>query len=756
MKAATLTTGRTSLAVAFLLSLVTVSPAYADSLTLMWDPNAEQVAGYAVYVGSSSGSLTQRYDVGNTTSFNWMNAVAGQQYCFAVTAYLDASTEGPKSTVVCGYSNQYPTLTKPANKTSTAGQPASLQLVGSDPDGQAVTYSASGLPPGLSLMSGTGFISGTPTTAGTYTVMASVSDGVLSSAAQSFTWSVSAAPAADTTAPTVSVIGPTSASTYASSALSVSLSGTANDNVGVTAVSWTSDRGGSGTATGTTSWSIGAIGLQVGTNVISVTARDAAGNQASDVLTVTYTAPDTTAPSVSIASPTAGSTYATASANMPLGGSASDNVGVTQVNWVNDRGGSGIASGTTNWSVSAVALQSGTNIITVTARDAAGNQSTDTLTVTYTPPDTAVPTVSILGPTSASSYAAASSALTLGGTASDNLGVTAVTWANDRGGSGFTSGTTSWSVASVTLQTGTNVITVTAQDAAGNKGTDVLTVTYSAPDTSAPAVIIMTPTVSTSYAVSLSSLSMGGTASDNVGVTQVTWANDRGGSGTASGTTSWSIPTIALQAGINVITVTARDAAGNQGATMLTVTYSASDSTVPAVSISGPTTMPSYVATSSSLSLGGVASDNVGVTQVSWVNDRGGSGTASGTTNWSVAAVALQGGTNVITVTAWDAAGNLSIDALTVTYSAPAPAPSPTPSIDLSGTLYASGRWMKALLSWNVVTGRYVDVYRNGSRLTRTTNDGSYTDSPRSSGPYTYYVCVTDTTVCSNTITLSQ
>ena len=46
----------------------------------------------------------------------------------------------------------------------------------------------------------------------------------------------------------------------------------------------------------------------------------------------------------------------------------------------------GTATGTTSWSVSGIALQSGANVLTVTARDAAGNTSTDTLTVTYTPP----------------------------------------------------------------------------------------------------------------------------------------------------------------------------------------------------------------------------------------------------------------------------------------------------------------------------------------------------------------------------------
>ena len=659
MNAATLTTGRAPFAIAFLLSLVAVSPAHADTLTLMWDPNPEQVNGYVVYAGAQSSSLTQRSDVGNTTTFTLTTAVAGQQYCFAVAAYFDPATEGPRSTAVCGYSNQYPTLSNPGNQSSTAGQAVSLQLVGSDPDGQAISYTASGLPPGLTLGSSNGFISGVATTAGSYSVTARVSDGVLTSAAQSFTWSVASSSTADTTSPSVSITGPTSAATYTSSASSVLLSGTATDNVGVSAVTWANDRGGSGTATGTTGWSAPSIALQVGTNVITVTARDAAGNRGTDVLTVTYTAPDTTAPTVSITGPTTSSTFSTSATSLTISGIAADAVGVTQVSWVNDLGGAGTASGTTSWSVTGIDLKYNTNTITVTARDAAGNQSTDVLAVTYTPADTSAPTVSIVGPTTAASYATTSSVVTLGGTAADNLGVTAVSWANDRGGSGFSSGTTSWSVPSVSLQSGTNVITVAAQDAAGNRGTDVLTVSYTPPDTTAPTVSIASPTTSSTFTASSGSLTIGGTAADAVGVTQVGWVNDRGGAGTASGTTTWSVPSVALQTGTNVITVTARDASGNQ-----------------------------------------------------------------------------------------------STDALTVTYSAPVPEPSP--SIVLSADFYSSGRWKKVLLRWTLVSGRYVDIYRDGVRLTRTNNDGSYTDAPRGVGPFSYYVCVSGTTVCSNTVVVSQ
>jgi hypothetical protein len=163
---------------------------------------------------------------------------------------------------------------------------------------------------------------------------------------------------------------------------------------------------------------------------------------------------------------------------MPLSGTASDNVGVTQVSWVNDRGGNGVASGTTKWSVSSIPLASGTNTITVQARDAVGNLANDVLTVTQstTSSDTMAPAVTITGPTSSATYSTRATSITVSGTSSDNVGVTQVAWTNAAGGSGTATGTTSWSV-TIPLQQGTNAITITARDAADNLGVDTLTVT---------------------------------------------------------------------------------------------------------------------------------------------------------------------------------------------------------------------------------------------------------------------------------------
>jgi hypothetical protein len=126
--------------------------------------------------------------------------------------------------------------------------------------------------------------------------------------------------------------------------------------------------------------------LQSGSNVLTVTARDGADNTSTDVLTVTYNTGDTTAPVITIQKPTTNATITSNTATIALSGTASDNVSVTRVTWSNDRGGSGTASGTTNWSVTGILLQPGDNVLTVTAFDAVGNTKTDVLTVTFTDP----------------------------------------------------------------------------------------------------------------------------------------------------------------------------------------------------------------------------------------------------------------------------------------------------------------------------------------------------------------------------------
>jgi len=100
---------------------------------------------------------------------------------------------------------------------------------------------------------------------------------------------------------------------------------------------------------------------------------------------------DINPPEVFITMPTSASVYTNTTGTLNLSGTADDNLGLAQgivagVAWANSRGGGGNAPGTTNWTVSGIALLPGTNILTVTAFDATGNSSNVALTVFYQPP----------------------------------------------------------------------------------------------------------------------------------------------------------------------------------------------------------------------------------------------------------------------------------------------------------------------------------------------------------------------------------
>jgi hypothetical protein len=241
-----------------------------------------------VYVGTQSGSYSNTYDVGNTTSFAYPNASAGQAYYFAVAAYFPGPVIGTKSTEVSGTSNGAPALMNPGNQSSVVGNAVSLQLSGSDPAGQPVSYGVTALPPGLGLSASTGKISGTPTTPGSYLVTAVVSDGVLSDS-ETFTWSVTAPTVADdTTGPVITITMPTTRALFNTDQNFVTVGGTATDNTPVVEVTWVSDRGASGTATGTESW-IAGVPLSRGPNTITIRARDEAGNIGTKTIVVKST-----------------------------------------------------------------------------------------------------------------------------------------------------------------------------------------------------------------------------------------------------------------------------------------------------------------------------------------------------------------------------------------------------------------------------------------------------------------------------------
>jgi serine protease len=80
------------------------------------------------------------------------------------------------------------TVTDPGNQSGNVGNPVNLQIAAADSDGDALAFSATGLPPGLSISS-SGDITGTPTVNGTYSVTVTAADSLATGSA-SFTWAI--------------------------------------------------------------------------------------------------------------------------------------------------------------------------------------------------------------------------------------------------------------------------------------------------------------------------------------------------------------------------------------------------------------------------------------------------------------------------------------------------------------------------------------------------------------------------------------
>ena len=73
----------------------------------------------------------------------------------------------------------------------------------------------------------------------------------------------------------------------------------------------------------------------------------------------------------------------------------------------------------------------------------------------------------------------------------------------------------------------------------------------------------------------------------------------------------------------------------------------------------------------------------------------------------------------------------------------------PNAEITLSATWEKVKSKFRVYLVWSGAVGANVDIYRNGTLLITTPNDGAHTDSPKA-GTYNYKVCEVGTSTCSN------
>jgi len=290
----------------------------------------------------------------------------------------------------------------------------------------------------------------------------------------------------DTTKPTVAIASPTGGAVSGVVTFSIN----ASDNVGVTRVELRVN--GALVATDTAApWQFGWNSASVANGGVSVTATayDAAGNSAVspavalNVSNAPIAPTDTMPPSVAIASPTGGNV----SGSVKVSVNATDNVGVTRVDFVVNNtvvASSNVAPYAFTWNTSAYA--NGAATLAARAYDAKGNVGTSANVVvniansTGGPAvgDTTPPVVSISSPLGGS---VVSSTTTVRASATDNSGSAGITMKLYVDGGLVTSvrgGSLSYKWNPRKLASGAHSVTVTATDASGNMGSSTVVVTH--------------------------------------------------------------------------------------------------------------------------------------------------------------------------------------------------------------------------------------------------------------------------------------
>jgi hypothetical protein len=156
---------------------------------------------YALAGTPAAGTVPASYLYSHTANLNDVtsgaNGSCGSSYLCTAKAGYDGPTglgtpNGTAAFTNGGSTGNTVTVTSPGNQSTQIGTAVSLQVHATDSaSGQTLTYSATGLPAGLSINASTGLISGTPTTAGSSSVTVTAKDTTNASGSASFTWTVS-------------------------------------------------------------------------------------------------------------------------------------------------------------------------------------------------------------------------------------------------------------------------------------------------------------------------------------------------------------------------------------------------------------------------------------------------------------------------------------------------------------------------------------------------------------------------------------
>jgi len=434
---------------------------------------------------------------------------------------------------------------------------------------------------------------------------------------------------------------------------------------------------GTGTADGSGSWSITTSTLSDGTHTIIAKVTLAGKTSvASSSLSVTI---DTSAPSVpsapdlTAASDTGSSNTDDITGNTMPTFTGTAEAGTMVVLYDTDGTtvlGAATADGSGNWSITTTTLSAGAHTVKAMATDAAGNTSAASSSVGVTI-DTAAPSAPSAPDMTAASDTGSSNTDDITGNTTPTFtgtaeGGTVVVLFDTDGttvlGTATADGIGNWSITTTTLSAGAHTVKAKATDAAGNTSAASaglsITISTTAPTTTVTTAVFSADTGSSSsdFITKTADQTISGTLSANLASGEtVEISLDNGGTWTTAtatvGQNTWSLSGQILS-GSNTMKARVANASGASG-TVLSQAY-VLDTTVPDAPV---ITTASQIMNADSINVTGTA--EIGTT----IAIGGGAAAAAGTAvdgAYTLGVSLTQNTVNTLTITATDAAGNVS------------------------------------------------------------------------------------------------
>ncbi|HEX4830399.1 MAG TPA: putative Ig domain-containing protein [Trebonia sp.] len=242
---------------------------YIHAKTIIADYGTSSAKAFAGSENFSSNSLGSNRELGLITTDS------------GVVSGLESAFSGDFS----GSAANKVSIISPGALTTATGAAVNYQVQAIDTCTGTLTYSATGLPTGLSISSSTGVISGTASKAGSYSVTLTGKDSTGKTGSASFTWTVGSGGSGGGN--TVTVTSPGSQSTAAGTAVSLHVS--ASDSASGQTLAYSAAGLPAGLSIGSSTGTITGTPATAGTYTVTITVTDTTGATASVTFTWTIT-----------------------------------------------------------------------------------------------------------------------------------------------------------------------------------------------------------------------------------------------------------------------------------------------------------------------------------------------------------------------------------------------------------------------------------------------------------------------------------